>query len=93
MKRAIPGLSSNFNSNTRFAKQDPSRRTNQDGAKNIPTSFGIMDGFRMWAKTVGMPADICEKHILANRGKGVDHLYAGLKVIRDTYERKDREYV
>ena len=89
----IPGrLSTATFGNTRFAKQDPARRRNEDGTVNVPTSFSIMDGFRAWAKTVGMSAEVAERHILTYRGKGVDALYAGLKVVRDAYERKDREY-
>lgn len=90
----IPGrLSTVPFGNTRFAKQDPARRVNEDGTPNVPSSFSIMDGFRKWAKDIGMSMEVCEQHILRCRGKGTDALYAGLQVVRAAYERKDREYV
>lgn len=92
MRRSIPGLVSQFGQ-SRFAKQDPARRKNEDGTSNVPTSFQIMDSFRQWARDNGMSTEVCEQHILRCRGRGVDALYAGLKVVRDAYERKDREYV
>ena len=92
MRRSIPGLVSQF-SNTRFAKQDPARRKNEDGTSNVPTSFQIMDGFRQWARDIGMSVEVCEQHILRCRGRGADALRAGLKVVQSAYEKKDREYV
>lgn len=56
------------------------------------TSFTLMDGFRKWAKRIGMAPETAEKHIRASSGRGFDALYAGLKLVQDAYERKDREY-
>ena len=67
---------------TCFSKRDSTgpRKNDNGELHHAYHSFEVVDKFRKWAKQIGMPQNEVEHSIDRWRGKGLDHLKAGLAV-------------
>ena len=79
MRTSTPG--------TRFSKRDTSSPRKNDAGElhHAYHSFEVVDKFRKWAKQIGIPQNEIECCIDRWRGKGLDHLKAGLAVEKMPY--------
>ena len=76
---------------TCFSKRDTaSPRKNDNGElHHAYHSFEVVDKFRKWAKQIGTPVQAVEQSIDRWRGKGLDHLKAGLAVEKTAHQKQN----
>lgn len=80
MRTSTPG--------TRFSKRDSTgpRKNDSGELHHAYHSFEVVDKFRAWAKAMKLPKEQMEQSIDRWRGRGLDHLKAGLAVEKLTYQ-------
>ena len=84
MRTSTPG--------TRFSKRDSTGPRKNDAGElhHAYHSFEVVDKFRKWAKQIGVPVQAIEQSIDRWRGKGLDHLKAGLAVEKTAHQKQNQ---